>query len=175
MKKYFIMLCMAALSASVFAQTVKSLSSPDGNIRVDVSIDKGITYDVFCGNEQVLSDCRLSMDIEGNVLGSLPKLQSVKRQKVNDVKRPFLKLKFAEVPNSYNEMTLVMKGNYSVVFRAYNDGMAYRFVTSLKGEVEVNHEDITVFFPEDAQLVLQQSDRYRTSYEERYSFVKSSE
>ena len=175
MKRYFIMLCMAALSASVLAQTVKSLSSPDGNIRVDVSIDKGITYDVFCGNEQVLSDCRLSMDIEGNVLGSLPKLQSVKRQKVNDVKRPFLKLKFAEVPNNYNEMTLVMKGNYSVVFRAYNDGMAYRFVTSLKGEVEVNHEDITVFFPEDAQLVLQQSDRYRSSYEERYSFVKSSE
>lgn len=176
MKKfYFLMLCLLTLSVSAIAQTVKSVSSPDGNIKVDVRIGNGITYDVYCGEEKVLTDCRMSMDIEGNVLGSLPKLQSVKRQKVNDVKRPFLKLKFAEVPNNYNEMTLVMKGNYSVVFRAYNDGLAYRFVTSLKGEVKVNHEDITVFFPQDAQLVLQQSDRYRTSYEERYSFVKSSE
>ena len=176
MKKfYFLMLCLLTLSVSAIAQTVKSVSSPDGNIKVDVRIGNGITYDVYCGEEKVLTDCRMSMDIEGNVLGSMPKLQSVKRQKVNDVKRPFLKLKFAEVPNNYNEMTLVMKGNYSVVFRAYNDGLAYRFVTSLKGEVKVNHEDITVFFPQDAQLVLQQSDRYRTSYEERYSFVKSSE
>ena len=127
------MLCLLTLSVSAIAQTVKSVSSPDGNIKVDVRIGNGITYDVYCGEEKVLADCRMSMDIEGNVLGSLPKLQSVKRQKVNDVKRPFLKLKFAEVPNNYNEMTLVMKGNYSVVFRAYNDGLAYRFVTSLKG------------------------------------------
>lgn len=176
MKKYCTLIfCMLAFSFSAIAQTVKGVSSPDGKIKVDVRIDKGITYDVYYGEEMVLTDCRLSMDIDGNVLGSMPKLQSVKRQKVNDVKHPFLKLKFAEVPNNYNEMTLVMKGNYSVVFRAYNDGFAYRFVTSFKGEVEVNHEDITVFFPQDAQLVLQQSDRYRTSYEERYSFIKSSE
>lgn len=150
------------------AQTKQSLASPDGNIKVEVNLAGGVTYDVWCGDELVLDDCRLSMDVDGNVLGSAPKLQKTSRRTVNEVKKPFLKLKYAEVPNHFNELTLKMKGNWSVVFRAYNDGMAYRFETSLPGEIEVNHEDITVIFPQESKLVLQQSGSFRTSYEERY-------
>ena len=135
----------------------------------------GITYDVYCGDELVLDRCRLSMDISGNVLGSTPKLQKATRRSVNEVKKPFLRLKYAEVPNNFNEITLKFKGGYSLIFRAYDDGMAYRWVTEFPGQIEVNHEDITVFFPAQTQLVLQQSERFRTSYEEFYTNVKASD
>ena len=157
------------------AQKVHTVASPDGNIKVDIKTGKGITYDVTCHGELVLDDCRMSMNIEGNVLGSMPKVQGASRKSVNETKRPFLHLKFAEVPNRYNELTLKMKGGYSVIFRAYDDGVAYRFVTSLPGEVQVYDEDITVFLPEETDLVLQHSNSYRTSYEERYSFVKAAQ
>lgn len=157
------------------AQTKHTLASPDGNIKVEVTLAGGITYDVYCGDELVLDDCRLSMDLEGNVLGSAPKLQKAVRRTVNEVKRPFLRMKYAEVPNHFNELTLRMKGNYSVTFRAYDDGMAYRFETAFPGEIKVSHEDITVFFPAETKLVLQQSDSFRTAYEELYSFKKASE
>ena len=172
-----LLLAAACLSGThaLNAQNVQSLSSPDGNIKVEVTLAGGITYDVWCGDELVLDDCRLSMDVEGNVLGSSPKLQKASRRTVNEVKKPFLRLKYAEVPNHFNELTLKMKGNWSVIFRAYDDGLAYRFVTALPGDIEVNHEDITVFFPHETRLVLQQSDRFRTSYEERYSFLKVSD
>ena len=68
-----------------------------------------------------------------------------------------------------------MRGGYSVVFRAYNDGIAYRFVTDLGGNIEVNNEEISIFFPEETKLVLQQSGSFHTSYEERYAFMNSSE
>ena len=122
------------------AQTKQSVASPDGNIKVEVTLAGGITYDVWCGDELILDDSRLSMDVDGNVLGSSPKLQKVSRRAVNEIKRPFLRLKYAEVPNNFNEMTLKMKGGWSVVFRAYNDGVAYRFVTEFPGEIKVNGE-----------------------------------
>ncbi len=175
MKKLLTTLFLSAIFAGASAQTARTLSSPDGNIKVTVSLADGITYDVYCGNELILDDCRLSLDVGGKVLGSAPQLKSTQRTAINEIKEPFLHLKYAKVPNICNQMTLKMKGGYSVVFRAYDDGIAYRFVTELGGTVCVNDEDITLFFPEEAQLVLQQSDRYRTSYEERYSFVKSSE
>lgn len=157
------------------AQTKQTLSSPDGNIKVDVTLAGGITYDVYRGDELVLDRCRLSMDLCGKVLGSTPKLQKATRRAVNEVKKPFLHLKYAEVQNHFNELTLKFKGGYSVIFRAYDDGVAYRWVTEFPGQIEVTDEDITVFFPAETQLVLQQSDRFRTSYEEPYTLHKVSD
>ena len=74
-----------------------------------------------------MNDCRLALDVEGNVLGSSPKIQKVSRRTVDEVKKPYVTLKYAEVPNHFNELTFRMKGNWSVVFRAYDDGVAYRF------------------------------------------------
>ena len=167
-----IILCMTASSAKVQKHSV---SSPDDKIKVTVSLADGITYDVHYGNELVLSGCRMSLDVNGKVLGSAPSLKSVSRKSVDRVKRPFLHLKYAEVPDRFNQMTLKMKGGYSIEFRAYDDGIAYRFITGLGGKVEIENEDISIFFPEETDLVLQQCDRFRTSYEERYTFVKASE
>lgn len=176
MRQFSVLLLVAIFCATTaFSQTKRTLVSPNEKIKIEVELANGITYDVFCDGEHILDNCRMSLDISGNVLGSQPQLKGTQRRLVNEIKRPFLHLKYAEVPNIYNEMVLKMKGGYSVEFRAYDDGIAYRFVTNLGKTVEVNDEEITLFFPQEANLVLQQSDRFRTSYEERYSFVKSSE
>lgn len=174
-KSLFFLFAAIFFATTAMSQTTRTLSSPNGKIKVDVKLSDGITYDVFCEGELVLDDCRMALDAGGKVLGSAPQLKGTQRRSVNETKKPYLHLKYAEVPNNFNEMTLKMKGGYSVVFRAYNDGIAYRFVTELGGTVEINDEDITIFFPEETNLVLQQSDRFRTAYEERYSFVKSNE
>ena len=171
MKIFRILAVCVAMTASAvtFAQTKQTVSSPDGNIKVDITLDRGITYDVYCGDELVLDDCRLALDVDGNVLGSSPKLAKAVRKTIDEVKTPFLRLKYKEVRNHCNELTLKFKGDYSVVFRAYDDGVAYRFVTAFPGDVNVNGEDITVIFPEETDLILQQSDSFVTSYEEKYT------
>ena len=67
-----IILCMTASFAK--AQEY-SVASPDGKIKVTVSLADGITYEVHYGNEPVLTDCRISLDINGKVLGSAPSLK----------------------------------------------------------------------------------------------------
>ncbi|MBO5699313.1 MAG: glycoside hydrolase family 97 protein [Bacteroidaceae bacterium] len=158
--------CLAA-----YAESVHAVFSPDKRIKLEVTLAEGITYSVYNGTELVLDACRLSLDVNGKVLGSSPRLKHASECFVSEVKHPFLHIKRAEVLNEYNELMLKMKDNYAVVYRVFDDGVAYRFETTLKGNVKVNHEDITVYFPHDTQLVLQQCDRYRTSYEERYSFT----
>ena len=172
---YSLVTLFLCCASELCAQTVQSLSSPDGMIKIDVTLAGGITYDVYRGDELVMNDCRLALDVEGNVLGSSPKIQKVSRRTVNEVKKPYVTLKYADVPNHFNELTLKMKSGYSVIFRAYDDGVAYRFVTEFKEEIKVNGEDITVFFPDQTNLVLQMSDSFRTAYEERYSFTKASD
>lgn len=176
MKRITILAAIILYMTASFAKAQEySVASPDGKIKVMVSLADGITYDVHYGNEPVLSGCRMSLDVNGKVLGSAPSLKSVSRKSVDRVKRPFLHLKYAEVPDRFNQMTLKMKGGYSIEFRAYDDGIAYRFITGLGDKVEIENEDISIFFPEETDLVLQQCDRFRTSYEERYTFVKASE
>ena len=174
MKRFSSLLLVVVLFAMAsLAQTTRTLTSPNGKLKTVVTLADGITYDVFLGDELVMDDCRLSLNVGGNVLGSKPQLKQASQKSVNEIKKPFLRLKYAEVPNVYNELTLKMKGNYSVIFRAYDDGIAYRFVTSLGKEVKVYDEDISVFFPEETDLVLQTCGSFVTSYEERYSFLKT--
>ncbi|MBQ5838827.1 MAG: glycoside hydrolase family 97 N-terminal domain-containing protein, partial [Bacteroidaceae bacterium] len=174
MKRFSSLLLVVVLFAmATLAQTTRTLTSPNGKLKTVVTLADGITYDVFLGDELVMDDCRLSLNVGGNVLGSKPQLKQASQKSVNEIKKPFLRLKYAEVPNVYNELTLKMKGNYSVIFRAYDDGIAYRFVTSLGKEVKVYDEDISVFFPEETDLVLQTCGSFVTSYEERYSFLKT--
>lgn len=46
-------------------------------------------------------------------------------------------------------MTLSFRGNYGLVFRMYNDGLAYRFTTKMKNDIVVVDEeaDYTFFRP----------------------------
>ena len=58
-----------------------------------------------------------------------------------------LKIRLRE---NYNELRLEMEGNYAVVFRAYNEGTAYRFETSLpQDEVKVYNEEVSLNFAGD--------------------------
>lgn len=103
-----------------------------------------------------------------------PKLINSKTGKVNEVIKPVVPLKFSSVSNAYNYLVLSFKEGYSVEFRAFNDGIAYRFITNKKNEIEVINEDFSVNFPNDYQVHFQQTRSFKTAYEEPYSksFVK---
>ena len=53
----------------------------------------------------------------------------------------------------YNSLTLSIKGDYAIEARAYDDGVAYRFVTDFKKPFAVKDE--TVVPVPDAQTVVE--------------------
>ena len=175
MKKHLFLLVSLCLSLQSFGQKTQKLQSPDGKIEVLVNLSDKIYYDVVYGQDTLLKHCNLQMDLNNQQLGNAPKLAGTSKKSVDELLKPVIAFKFSTVPNTYNQLLMKFKGDYSVEFRAFNDGIAYRFITNKKGEVEVMNETFQVNFPAESLLHLQQPGGFKTAYEEEYKHLTSSE
>ncbi|HKG06085.1 MAG TPA: glycoside hydrolase family 97 protein [Pedobacter sp.] len=175
-KLLLMLLAFCGLSAQVSAQQkIQELSSPDGKIKLSVNIADKIYYTLSAANETLLEKNQLSLSLRNETLGEKPRLVGAKKGKGNETIKPHFPLKYAAVKNSYNSLLLSFKGNYSVEFRAFDEGVAYRFITGKKGGIEVLNEEFSLNFPQDYLLHLQQPGGFKTSYEENYSSVTSAD
>ena len=165
--KKLLLSALLLLTVSAFAQKQYTLQSPDGKITVTVSEDEVIemgseqseywlNYSVKHEETVVLDKSEIAMHIDnGRMLGvsSKPSITTAKTKSVNQtVKAPFYKR--AEIRDQYNELVLNFKGNYKVVFRAYNEGVAYRFQTDFKKPFEVRREIAQFNFDDDYQALV---------------------
>ena len=172
MKKTFLIASALLACMAGYAQKTQKLTSPDGSLCLEVKLGDTITYDVSSEGIPVLSGCGLSLDLGDVVLGQAPRLRKATRKSVDENLHPFLSMKYSTVRNHYNQLTLQFRGNYSVELRAYDDGFAYRFVTSFPGDVEVKGERIDIQLPSEGNLFhLQECRGFKTSYEEPYGHV----
>ena len=166
-------LCLAAVAVGCApplyaADSNFILRSPDDRIEVRIRLAGRITYDVLLNNKLLVQDSSLAMNIGGRTLGENPVLQSTKKGSVDKMLEPAVRQKFAKVREHYNELRLDFEG-YAVVFRAYPEGVAYRFETALGGEnVKVFSEDstfrfasdFTVFYPEEESMFSHNERKY---------------
>jgi len=131
------------------AQANYSVKSPDGRIEVRIRTADRIKYDVVLNGKALLQDADLSINIDHKTLGVNPKVTAHKERSTNQVLEPAVRQKFARIRENYNELRLEMEGGYAVVFRAYNEGAAYRLETYLsQNEVKVYGEDANFNFAE---------------------------
>ncbi len=138
--KYLTIISLLLLSFSALAQSQYTLNSPDKKIVVSINTGDQLTYSVKHGNTTVLSASPIAMTLDdGTVLGAPAKVKDSKNQVVDqNLKSPLYKK--STVHDQYNELELSFKGKYGVVFRAYDDGVAYRFETSFSKPIVVMSE-----------------------------------
>lgn len=146
-----VLLAMAPLS--VFAQKVYELKDNSGKVQVNVNVsDKDVKYSVLHDGDLMIDASPISMKLtDGTTFGINPKVQKVTRRSVNETITPPI-YKKKTIDNQFNEMTVAFKGGYSLVFRAYEDGAAYRFVSNLKKPFNVESEQASFCFPGDPQV-----------------------
>lgn len=166
---------LAIISMAASAQKRISASSPDGQTTVQVTLSDRIYYDVQSHGETLLQQCHVGLTLSDRVLGQKPALKGKQVKAVRETITPIHPLKFSKVPNNYTLLTLKFAGNYSVEWRVYDDGVAYRFVTKLPGQVDVMSEDATWQLAQASPIVMQQPSNFKTSNEEPYVTVKSDE
>lgn len=125
------------------------LKSPNEMIIINISIGNGIMYSVMHGNTVIIKDSPISMELEdGSVLGQIGLIKSVKTNSVNEVIDANF-YKKSKVINNYNELIINFKGNYKLTFRAFDDGVAYRFSTSFRKPIIVKRENVNYCFDDD--------------------------
>ena len=164
-----LLLFLSAFPGSVIAESSFELRSPDGRIEVRIRTTGQIRYDVVLKGRAILENSTLSLDVEHKKLGAEAKVLDVKRRSNDQVIEPVVRQKFAKIHDHYNELRLAMDGGYVVVFRAYNEGAAYRFETSLpQGQVKIYGEESAFNFPSNSVVYYPQEDSFFSHNERKY-------
>lgn len=126
-----------------------NLKSPDGRMKMEVSTAGGISYSLTHDDVLLLENSNLSMSLaDGTVYGGPEsKLRRARTGSANRTVKA-VAYKKAEVRENYNELTLEYRG-FKVVFRAYDDACAYRFISLSDKPFIVKDEQADFRFPED--------------------------
>lgn len=170
MKRLTILSLLLCAVLPLWAQKTISVASPDGQLELRLNVTaEGLNYDLFRAGKPVLTQNSIGLQLNGKEITEQPKITGQKTQHVQETLHPVVPLKYSSIANDYNETTVNFKNQFSVVLRAYNDGIAYRFVTRQKGQVEVDNETIGLNIPGNWMLHMQENTSFWTSYEERYS------
>ena len=124
-----------------------NLKSPDGKLSVDISTHQSITYTVSFDGKQVIAPSQASLQlVDGMEIGINPRVSGVKRSSADTmINSPFYRA--TQIRDNYNRLSFNVAKNWAIEFRAYNDGVAYRFVYSGKTPVTINNETYKVNFP----------------------------
>lgn len=167
---WFVLAILGLLAPhAVFAHKVNTLTSPDGKIAVEVKTDKGqLGYTVKKDGRAVYSIEGIALKVGAQTLPvGAPKVGKPRR--VQQSFKPVVPLKFSTINEDYNETAINVGGGAQVLLRVMNNGVAYRFVISQKGDVEIVSEDFRLT-PADGFKAHRQPapDNFNTSFEERY-------
>ena len=178
---------LALLSFNIAqAQKTYKLKSPDKTITMTIEVGDDITYTVMHGNTLIIKDSQISMELnDGNILGRKAIVKKTKSKKVNEIIEAHF-YKKSQVENNYNELTINFKGNYKLTFRAFDDGVAYRFSTSFKNPIVVKKENVTYKFANDYTAYVPYvnarkgdgdftAQQFFTSFESQYTISRLSE
>lgn len=156
--KRFIFLA-AAISGAAFPTFAKDVNyrvtSPDGHISATVMVGEDIRYSVSRNEQTLIAPSTISMNLsDGTVFGRNDKVRKTVRTSFDDTFST-VAYKKAEVRDNYNQILLNFK-EFSLIFRAYDDGVAYRFVSNLdkKKTYEVISEQAEFNFGEDRQAFI---------------------
>ena len=171
-----VLLCLVFSIGAANAQPVKTyeLKSPDGKIKVIISAGPTINWSVQHENTDILIPSKILMTLDNNE--QLGKNASVKKSEQTKGNETFATpvYKKSQVKNDYNQLSLVLKGDYGLIFRAYNDGVAYRFFTQKKGDITIINEEANFNFKDDDNAFLpfvndyRNKDKFNTSFEAHY-------
>ena len=169
--KFFFLFCLISLCASAGNYEV---SSPNGKLKVTITTDEGVKWSVDYDGRQVLLpsaiDIRLS---QGRKTYGLGKVGKVARYTVNgSFKNPFYKK--LNISDAYGQLLMYTTEKFTIEVRAYDDGAAYRLISSNKKPLTVTDETVEFCFGDDYQAFVpyvndnRGGERYCYSFESYY-------
>ena len=143
MRKFFFLMLLCGLLWNLSAQNTQTIFSPNQKLKLKVDLSgEIIRYSIFCENGEFLKPSSIGMELDnGKVLGREP-IRSLRKGGRRSVERMVASPLYRKdsIHEQYNELYLQYKAGYSVVFRVYNSGVAYRFETAFKDSITIARE-----------------------------------
>ena len=179
-----IFVCLFILSnLGLKAQKSKSftLSSTDGNIQLRITASGKLQWSVMYQSQTIILPSDISLTLQdGQILGVNPDITNSKTDKIH-AKIYALNYKKDTVQDNCTQLTINCKGDFGIIFRAYNDGIAYRFFTTKKDSIIIKSEEANFNFADDDSAFIPYSndphnkDKYQCSFENTYQHIRLSQ
>lgn len=151
------------------AGSVHKLKSPDGDITVTVNADKQVSYSINLNGQPLLTPSAIDLAIEGKPgLTSGVTIDDVAYHEHSQVLYPEVRVKSAKIVDEYQAMTVAFSNGYTVEFRAYDNGVAYRFVTDFEQSVTVLNETAEFNFSSSATVYYPLEESFYSHNERSY-------
>lgn len=158
---------MILLAGRSYAQQYE-VTSPDGMLRLSLNVSSVIEYAVSYDGIPLVNPSVIALSLNQNlILGENATVLDTETRSVNDVITP-LYGKNATLSERFNELKINFTQGYALVLRAYDEGVAWRFVTSLAGEVIVDYETATFNFAGAPGVIFPEADAAMQSWERSY-------
>ena len=146
-----------------------SLKSPDGKLNVKIMLTETINWNVSLDGNVIIEKATISMNMGDNrVLGTSPELRNKNTESVQETLSVQVPNKDATIQNNFNQLALNFKGGYQLLFRAFNDGVAYQFIDKSSKTKKVVNEQLTLTFPEGTSSFFPQEESMYSHNEREY-------
>lgn len=139
--------CLISPAMALFSKNYE-LSSPDSRITLNVTVGNDISWNLTLNGKTMIEKSVISMDFDKGVdPGINPVVSKQQTKRISQEIVPGIPTKDSVLQDKCNELELNFKGNYKLIFRAYNDGTAYRFVDGNKLVRNIVDEQMDLTFP----------------------------
>ena len=153
----------------------REINSPNGKIKLTVEAKEKLFYSIRFNNEIIVLSSEINLQLQDgtDLSGNLSVKKASTRFNNSTIISPVPE-KRKNIPDVFNELTIRFKQPFSVVFRVYDDGVAYRFITHLKDSITIRNETAYFTFPSNHSMYYpevvkrENTDIYHTSFEEPY-------
>jgi alpha-glucosidase len=179
MKKYLLVLMLTDFYVSAWSLDTLSVCSPSGNICVKIWMGKNLQYTIYHNGIEILKPSAIDLILANNKTFSVNngiKSSTVKKESHKIISPVPEKRKI--IADIYNELSILFKQPYTIQFRVYDDGVAYRFLTRFKDSITIQNEIAEFNFPGNPAVYFPgihkrgDADIFHTSFEELYPLRK---
>ncbi|GAO44510.1 glycoside hydrolase family 97 protein [Flavihumibacter petaseus] len=153
------------------------LAAPSGNIRVKIWQEKQLHFTVWYREQVILQKGTVDiMPVDKPALSASGPWRRVENHEVKDTIVSPVPEKRIRIPDHYRQLILNFRSGYKVVFRAYDDGVAYRIISGFADSMVIRQETAIFSFPGKPVTILpllpeSAADRFQQSFEDTYSVV----
>lgn len=152
------------------AGVTHEVNSPDGKLRFAAEVGPGVGLSLVRGGVPMLLPSAVGMDFgEAGSVGAGARLAGEPgREQVRAIVRPPYG-KRSEIRDEHNRLTLPFEGGFALEMRAYDAGVAWRWVTKVPGRVKVMGESAALRFPAGTRFCASFATNWVNSYEDFYT------
>lgn len=154
MKKYLIVCLILSITTAMSAPKSYKLLSPNKALALTISAGENLSYSLTFNGEKLVDESSIALRLaDGRVLGENCAVSSAKETTLTET-IPTPLYRSSQITVSYNQLEIKFKGDYAVTFRLYDNGAAYRFATSIKGQIEILSERAEFNFDKNYSTVI---------------------